>query len=85
MYFCYGIKKSNLESLMEERIELKIPTEGFTLSAPVPPQRQPSAEEISAKLAEVANGRLMSGRQPAPSLPLRPGEQLPNQHWQTFD
>lgn len=82
MYFCYGIKKSNLESLMEERIELKIPTEGFTLRAPVPPQL--SAEEISAKLADVANGRL-AGRSAAPPVPPRPSEQPPSQHWQTFD
>lgn len=82
MYFCYGIKKSNLESLMEERIELKIPTERFTLAAPVPPQL--SAEEISAKLADVANGRL-AGRSTAPSIPPRPSEKAPSQHWQTFD
>ncbi|XP_077531810.1 putative cationic amino acid transporter isoform X2 [Haemaphysalis longicornis] len=61
MYFCYGIKQSNLESLMEERIELKIPSQGFTLQPPpMPPGQQrapPSAQEISAKLADVANGQ----------------------------
>ncbi|KAK8758541.1 hypothetical protein V5799_003827 [Amblyomma americanum] len=85
MYFCYGIKQSNLESLMEERIELKIPTQGFTLQAPpVPPQQRqqqpPSAQEISAKLADVANGR-------PPPVPPRPYDEQPppTQRWQTFE
>ncbi|XP_065285329.1 probable cationic amino acid transporter isoform X1 [Dermacentor albipictus] len=88
MYFCYGIKKSNLESLMEERIELKIPTQGFTLEAPpAPPQQRqqqqpPTAEEISAKLADVANGR----PPPAPPRPYEPQEdEVPARRWHTFE
>ncbi|XP_037565332.1 probable cationic amino acid transporter [Dermacentor silvarum] len=88
MYFCYGIKKSNLESLMEERIELKIPTQGFTLQAPpAPPQQRqqqqpPTAQEISAKLADVANGR----PPPVPPRPYDPQEeQVPAPRWHTFE
>ncbi|XP_064459614.1 probable cationic amino acid transporter [Ornithodoros turicata] len=87
MYFFYGIKQSSLEALMEERIELKIPQEKFTLRTPVPPASSATganvffpADVLTTKLADVANGRVADGSEgnTAPQNGSKP-------QWHTFD